>query len=154
MKAIVSDSTTLIILQKLDAFYLLSNIFKEVLISDEVKNEAFGGYAIPVFIKVKNSIDTDTISLLSVMLDAGESSTIALALEKNLELIIDEKKGRKIAEMFGVKVMGFLGVLALNVKNGKISTDRAIAIANEAQKIGLYISAKLLQVFEEKLKNM
>lgn len=151
MKAVVSDSTALIILQKMDAFYLLSNIFDEVLMTEEIKNETFTSHEIPSFIKIENPTNIDTVSLLTLALDSGESSAIALALERDLQLIIDEKKGRKIAESIGVQVIGFLGVLALNVKHKKLSNIKAVEIARGAKGLGLYISNELLDVFEKRI---
>jgi predicted nucleic acid-binding protein len=42
-----------------------------------------------------------------------QSEAIALALELNRALIIDEKKGRKIALHQGIKIIGLLGIVYL-----------------------------------------
>ncbi|WP_367391861.1 DUF3368 domain-containing protein [Lewinella sp. LCG006] len=53
----------------------------------------------------------------------GESESIALAIEKNAKyLIIDEYKGRLIAEQYGVKIVGVLGILIQAKQKGVITS--------------------------------
>lgn len=55
-------------------------------------------------------------------LDPGESESIALALENEADyLIIDEYKGRMIAESLGLPIVGILGVLIQAKKYGIIA---------------------------------
>lgn len=150
MKAVVSDSTSLIILQKMKKMELLSNVFEEIYITPEVMSEVSFEH-LPKYIKIKEPKHRDEVLLLELTLDAGESSSIVLAKEEGLMLIIDEKKGRKVAESYGVGVIGFLGILALNVKEQKLSRSDAINTINEAKQIGLYISESLLKLFSEKI---
>ena len=57
------------------------------------------------------------------MLDPGEASAVELALElKDCLLIIDESKGRKIAQKLGVKVTGNLGVTLTGKQKGLIAS--------------------------------
>jgi predicted nucleic acid-binding protein len=50
--------------------------------------------------------------ILEMQLDKGESSAIALALEKpGSTVILDDYKARKIAERLGVNFTGTLGVI-------------------------------------------
>ncbi len=56
-------------------------------------------------------------------MDEGEASAIALALEtKNCFLIIDEKKGRKLAENLHLKIAGTLQILLSAKSKGIISS--------------------------------
>ncbi len=60
-------------------------------------------------------------------LDKGEASAIALALEiKDSLLIIDELKGRKLAQKLGVTITGTLGVLVQAKQNGYIPLLRPL----------------------------
>ncbi len=64
---------------------------------------------------------------MELELDLGESSAIALALENpNSLLIIDEKKGRKIAKAMGIDVTGTLGILIKAKSKGVIEKVKPI----------------------------
>ena len=59
---------------------------------------------------------------LSNVLDPGESEAIVLAVEKKADyLVIDERKGRKIAVQYGLKITGLLGVLGKAKAKGIIN---------------------------------
>lgn len=62
-------------------------------------------------------------------LDLGESAALALALELGAErLVIDERRGRRVAQAEGVQVIGTLGVLHLGHGLGMVrDLDGALA---------------------------
>jgi len=56
---------------------------------------------------------------LEKILDSGEASSIALALEsENSLLLIDEIKGRRIAQSLNIEIIGTIGVIVLAEKKG------------------------------------
>ncbi len=57
---------------------------------------------------------------LELILGRGEAEAITLAEKLKLPLIIDERKGRKIAERRVIKIIGTLGVLLKAYKLGLI----------------------------------
>jgi predicted nucleic acid-binding protein len=60
-------------------------------------------------------------SELEQVLDAGKASSIALSFEiEDSILIIDERKGRKIASSLNIKIIGTIGILILAHKKGLI----------------------------------
>ena len=117
---VVSDSTTLIILGVLDKLEYLENLFTTILIPPKVYEEIGfkKEFALPKFIEVVEPTNKERINELKMLLDDGESEAIALALEKNLPLFIDEKKGRRIAKNLSLDILGLLGVVYLNIKKG------------------------------------
>jgi len=143
---IVSDSTTLIILFDLEQIELLENLFDEVYITPSVLDEISIKYPIvlPSFMKVKRVKYNELFDSLTKLLDLGESESISLAKEMNLSLIIDEKRGRKIAKGMGLKVIGLLGIVYLNVKKGFLDRDEAISFLDDAISHGYRISQKML----------
>jgi len=150
---VISDATTLIILFDLKRIDLLSNLFEKILISQtiyselNVKKEIF----LPDFIEVVTVNKSDTLKLLKNLLDDGESEAIALALEKKSRLIIDEKKGRKIAMRQGLEIIGLLGIVYLNIKNKHISQENAKRFLDDALTNGYRINVKLIELMFSKL---
>jgi predicted nucleic acid-binding protein len=58
-------------------------------------------------------------------LDEGEAGAIALALFRRADLLlIDERKGRAIADELGLKITGLLGMLLMEKKAGRIASIR------------------------------
>ena len=54
-------------------------------------------------------------------LDLGEAESIALAIEVSAQyLLIDEYKGRQIADSYGVSIVGIIGVLIQAKQEGII----------------------------------
>ena len=143
---VVSDTTTLIVLEKRGRFDLLANLFHEVLIPTSVFNEINhkGTIILPAFMQTKSVTQDSELANLKQLLDDGESEAIKLAKDHSLPLIIDEKKGRKIATNMGLKIIGLLGVIYLNIKRGYLSKEEAITLFDEISTDGFRISDKLV----------
>lgn len=109
--AIISDTSCLILLNKIGELSLLQKLFSEIIITQIVAEEF--NKELPNWIIVQNPIDIENQTVLSISLDRGEASSIALAMErKDCRLIIDEQKGRRLARQLGLTITGTLGVLA------------------------------------------
>jgi len=152
---IISDSSTLIILLDLNRMHLLSNLFPKIIIPETVYQEI--PFKQPLkndaFIEIRQAQETEILKTLSSILDKGESEAIALALETNLKLIIDEKKGRKIAMNQGIKIIGLLGIVYLNIKKGFLTTTQAQTFLDEAIEHGYRINQKLINDMFEQVEN-
>jgi len=60
------------------------------------------------------------VKALQAVLDEGEAEAIALAAEIGADLLLmDERRGRKVCERLGIKVLGLVGVL-LEAKRRKV----------------------------------
>jgi len=99
---------------------------------------------LPKFISVQKPQKSELLETLKLVLDLGESEAIALALELESKLIIDEKKGRKIAMKQGLEIIGLLGIVYLNIKKGFLEKDEAKAFLDEAINHGYRINQKLI----------
>ena len=99
---------------------------------------------LPSFMKVMKLQDLTLFNELKMLLGSGEAEAIALAKEKNLSLIIDEKKGRRIAKGLELKVIGLLGVVYLNAKKGLLTKDEAREFIENAIEHGYRISRKMV----------
>lgn len=151
---IVSDSTTLIILNDLQKLEYLTNIFDKVVLPKAVYDEINykKSFELSQNFEVLECVKDDDFKLFCELLDIGESEAIALSIQKNLPLIIDEKKGRKIAQNLGVKIIGLLGVVYLNIQKGYITQQQAKSFLDDALKHGYRISIKLITQMFESLK--
>ena len=146
MKLIISDSTTIITLLNINRIDVLKNIFSCIYIPNNVYEEITLKEKITLdkdFFITKDIKDKKLYKLLLKSLDKGEAQAIVLAKELNLSLIIDEKKGRKIATIMGINIFGFIGLLLINYKNRMLSKEDIINIFSQAKKQGFRVSKKL-----------
>ena len=132
---VVSNSTPLIALSRINKFGLLREYFGEIHIPEEVFDEVVtrGGNlsgaeeaASAEWIKVGNVGNKIAVESLSITLDRGEAEAIVLAREKDALLIIDDGDGRRTAESLGLKITGTLGILLLAHEDGKLDLKTAI----------------------------
>jgi predicted nucleic acid-binding protein len=114
---IVSDTSCLILLDKIGELELLQKLFGQIVITQIVADEF--GKELPDWIDKQNPLNRNNQLVLETSLDKGEASSIALALEKeDCLLIIDEGRGRKVAKQLGLTITGTLGVLAQAKQSG------------------------------------
>jgi predicted nucleic acid-binding protein len=162
MNIVISDTTALIVLAKSDKLDLLSNLFEEVFIPKAVEEELhfkddIVKYRVEKFdkISVKNISDTKTLNRIKKLnIDNGEIEAISLAIELDLKLIIDERKGRIVAINQGLKVVGILGILIENYKLNYISFEEAHYFFNLFKKSGLRVSKNLEEIILQKLSEL
>jgi predicted nucleic acid-binding protein len=86
------------------------------------------------------------------LLSEGEASAIALAIEqKDCLLIIDDLKGRKVAEYFGLKISGTLGIIVQAKLNGYIEAVKPLLekIKNTNFRLTLELEKKVLEKANE-----
>jgi len=115
-RAIIADTSCMILLEKIGELELLNKLFGTVLTTKEVAEEF--GLPLPSWIEIKNSKDENYRSILEVSVDKGEVSAIALAIEyRDCLLIIDDLKERKLAHQLGLTIVGTIGIIV----NAKLS---------------------------------
>jgi len=113
---VVSDSSPLILLSKIDCLFILPQLFGTVVIPEEVANElhheesehperaAFTGYP---WLQTNHCRQP----VIAPGIDLGESAAIGLAQELRASLLIDDQRGRKMAAKLGLTYLGSVGVL-------------------------------------------
>ncbi|PSR52939.1 DUF3368 domain-containing protein [Adhaeribacter arboris] len=117
---IISDTSCLILLDKIGKLSLLQKLYGKIITTQIVADEF--GSNLPDYITIQNPQDINTQLVLGAALDKGEASALALALEQpNCLLIIDESRGRKMANQLGLTITGTLGILAQAKLNGYVS---------------------------------
>ena len=125
---IVADASPLIALAQIGRLDLMLILFTDLLIPpailDEISrtNKPYSTelvkFATPFVKQIQN---TDRVLELCQIVDRGEAEAIALALE-NLptNLLIDERKGRRIAIEHGLSIIGSIGILLRAKQMGQI----------------------------------
>ena len=120
---VVSDTTPLISLMKINRLNLLEKLYGSVFIPRAVYDELTSNkiyhtdaeiITLSKFIECKEISNKHALSILQAVtnLDLGESEAIILAQELNADvLLMDESKGRKIAQKLNIPLSGVLGIL-------------------------------------------
>ncbi len=144
---IVSDTSCLILFDKLGRIDLLQSLFGKITITQIIADEF--GKTIPDFIIIENPKNKNYQRILESFLDPGEASALALALEREKHLlIIDEFKGRREAKQLGLNYTGTFGVLIVAKEKGYINS--VTEVINEIKKTDFRISDKLTDEIKRK----
>lgn len=136
-KIIISDAGPLIILAKINYLSVLTEQFSVIQIPQSVANEGIENIFLPGAGIIKQAIENKLIEVqadpeLSVLdgalniLGPGEAAAIRLAYLSKNGLLIDEKRGRKIAKNLNLNIIGTAGILYLAKKKKIIKTVKPI----------------------------
>ena len=118
-KAIISDTSCLIVFAKINELDLLRRLFTEIVTTDEVADEF--GQVLPDWISVQSVKNKYYQEELKLKVDSGEASAIALAVENHDSLlIVDDFKARKLATSLGIDIIGSIGILVKAKNEGVI----------------------------------
>lgn len=149
MPKIVSNTTPIISLLKLNRLELFQKLYKQIYIPSAVFKEIEAGkmkgyyrdLSIIDWINITEIQDKQAIKYF-LDLDAGEAEAIVLATEINADLIIlDEKLGRFHAKHAELKVTGTIGILIKAKTEGLIKELRPLL--DELTDKDVWISEKL-----------
>lgn len=151
MRKIVSNTTPLISLLKIDKLSILKQLYGQIIVPQEVFNEMeigkekghYADLSKIEWMKIKKIKDEKSLSYF-LDLDKGEAETIVLANEIGADLaIIDETLGRFHAKHANLKVTGTLGVLLKAKKSGYIGKVKPLLY--ELKDKGIWLSDNLLE---------
>lgn len=157
---VVSDTTPLISLLKVDKLDLLEKLFSTVHIPRGVFNELT---AKPEFAneaeKIRSStfitihdVDSQAVNLLrkATQLDLGESEAIVLADALDADLtLLDDGNARRIAQLEGMTITGTVGILQKSYQEGFITADDVRKCVEILRTSRRYISNALLNTLLE-----
>jgi predicted nucleic acid-binding protein len=122
---IISDTSCLILLDKIQELELLKVLFGHI-VTTPIVAEEFGNI-LPDWIIIQEPVNKKNQLILETSLDKGEASAIALAMEHaDCLLIIDELKGRKLAKQLGLNMTGTLGIIVEAKVSGHITSVRPL----------------------------
>ena len=125
MPNIISNTSCLIVLDNIDALTILQNLYKTIYLTEEVAQEF--GKPLESWMTV---IDKSYLRILNASVDLGEASTIALALQMQEDniMILDDLKARKLATHLHLKFTGLFGILLKAKQQNIISSVADIFI--------------------------
>lgn len=122
-KAIIADTSCLILLDKIDAVSILRKLFGTITTSVEIAREF--GKPLPEWVEIRSAQDHNFQKAMFLEVDLGEASAITLATEMAPSLlIIDDLKGRKLAHRLQLNYTGTLGILLKAKKEAVIPALR------------------------------
>lgn len=133
---VVSDTTPLIALAKIELLEMLPELFGEILVPKAVYDEVVGAgkkrsgvkaVAEADWIIVQEVEDKSRVDYLLTQLDLGEAEAIILAQEVQAGLVlVDERKARAIAQRLNLEVVGTAGLLLLLKEQAVITEVRPL----------------------------
>ena len=152
IEVIIADSGPLIALARIKHLELLPTIFGRVVVPGAVFRELTEGAAEgrtgaeavrnAGWIDVQHA-DPELTAAFSLIVDAGESEAIALAVRAPSSLLImDDRRGRRLALDRGLRVKGTVGLLVLAKQRGLVPAVRPLLAALEF--VGIFVTPQLL----------
>jgi uncharacterized protein len=125
---VVSDTSPLTALLTVGHSELLTKLFGEVIIPPAVNSELLRTHSIfPAWLRVQSLHDNAKAGIYARSVDRGEAEAIALAEELHADyLLIDERKGRRLAQEQGLPVIGLLGIVLIAKRSQLISSAREL----------------------------
>lgn len=124
---LVADASALIALATCDGLLWLDKLFGEVIVPEAVFQEvAFSekpqSTRLHAYLQNKvRSVDMSQYVYLDAYADAGETQAMLLYKSTDADfLLIDDKRGRKVAQINQIKTIGSLGVLIQAKRTGLI----------------------------------
>ncbi len=149
---VVSDTSPILSLAAIGHLGLLHQLYGEVCIPQAVYHEiAVVGARQPGSVEFEASdwirtlqvYDRALVFSLGLEIDAGEAEAVALAVQLSAGLLLmDERRGRKVASRQGLRCIGVLGVLVEAKHAGLISAVKPI-VDDLITKSGFWISREL-----------
>lgn len=131
---VVCDSSPLVALSIVNRLDLLDSLFTDVLVPVSVFKElTFDNKPEAQRIahwaegKITAASNRQLVHSFNMLLDLGESEAMALYIERNADfLLIDERKGRKIASYNKINIVGSLGIILMAKQKGFLSTIKPL----------------------------
>ncbi|HVI49255.1 MAG TPA: DUF3368 domain-containing protein [Chitinophaga sp.] len=138
---VIADTSCFILLDKIDSFDLLRQLFNNVTTTSTIAEEF--GKGIPEWVTIKPIADLHYQAILELEVDKGEASAISLAIENDPALLIlDDLKARKVADKLNLNYTGTLGILLRAKELGLIKAIKPLL--DSIQKTNFRFSVNIL----------
>jgi len=146
---VVSDTSPITALLTVGQAELLRKLFQEVVIPPAVEAELLRTHSVfPEWLQVRQLRSHAQALAYERVVDRGEAEAIALAQELKANwLLIDERKGRRLAQEASVPVLGLVGVILIAKRVGLVSSacelldrlerDAGVFLTDELKEVAL-----------------
>jgi len=149
---VVSNTSPIINLAAIGRLELLRALYKKVIIPQAVYDEiTIKGAGQPgadeieksEWIEVKDVPDKNLAEAFKLELDEGEAEAIALSIGIEAKfLLMDERRGREIADRLGLTYIGILGII-IEARHKNLITSAKPLLDDLISKAGFWISKRL-----------
>lgn len=149
---VVSDTTPILVLKAIGRLELLRHLYVRVIIPPAVLRELTARSSPPQgsdflsacpWMETHPVRDQAAVDRLLDELDLGEAEAIALAQESAADLLlIDERRGRKVASRLGLQITGLLGVILAAKRRGLLHAVGPTI--HECRRAGFWVHPTLL----------
>lgn len=145
----VADSGPLITFARGGLLSLLAEVAGQILIPPAVRAEVMARepgateLARAAWLRVQQPLDPARVEHLGLRLDPGESEAIALALEQDAILLVDERRARAAATRLNIPIIGTGGLLVYAKERGLITEVRPLLVKIEAS--GVHFGQRLIR---------
>jgi predicted nucleic acid-binding protein len=144
---VVSDTSPISALIKIEHEHLLSALFGEVIVPVAVHSELLRAHPdLPKWLRVESVKNLSAAMSFRNLVDPGEAEAIQLAKELSADrLLIDDLKGRQLAEREGLRAMGLVGVLLLAKTRNLIPSVKILIVRLKAE-ARVYLSDEVVRI--------
>ena len=163
-QCIVINSSVVIALAEIGLASIMVSLTEEVIVPRAVYEEVVvRGYGRPGSRELEEFVRQGKVTLLSprdrMLVEAlhdplglGEAEAIALAIEYNCVVVLDDRIARSKAKSMGLKVVGAIGLLRRAYDEGLLDKSRFIQALRKLREHGFRISDEVVQKVLEKLE--
>ncbi|MHA1930024.1 MAG: DUF3368 domain-containing protein [Candidatus Thorarchaeota archaeon] len=152
---VVSNASPLIYLAKTGKLVILKDLFQNIMIPDVVFKETCDAQDSPDAIVISNAVNEGWIRIADSKItkvnllaknsgiDVGEAASILLAKDQRALFLIDDKMGRSVAEILGIRCMGTVGILLIALSKHLIEIVELTNILNQMIDHGFRLDIKV-----------
>jgi len=160
----VMNSSVIIALAEIGLMGIMASLTAEVIIPRAVYEEVVvRGRGRPGSRELEELVHQGKVKLLAPRdqalvkalhdpLGLGEAEAIALAIEYNCIVVLDDRIARSKAKSMGLKVIGTIGLLRRAYDKGLIDKNKLIQALKQLREHGFRISDEIVQEVLEKLE--
>lgn len=160
-RSVICDASPLIFLAKVDQLELIAKVMGcPIVVLSCVVREVLSKRAAPLeahrlrtWLSNVETVDYENSLFATDALSRSDRATLAWAVKNRAEcLLADERLLRRFAQEYGIRAIGFCGILIQASQKGYLSRDEALRSVKIAiQEHGLRISVQLYQKILDRL---